>query len=121
MEGPPAPDLVIAELKGGACIGQQFAEAFLPLRQRPHADGFAIEVEEIEQEKDEGVAFTGVRCVLDQAERGCAVGADAAQLPVEIGLFGGERCNRRSDACVFIRPVKPGPGQQPDRAAVQPG
>jgi hypothetical protein len=86
IEGPAAPDLMIAVLQERVRMRQQFAEPFLPLRQGPRADAFAIEVEEIEQ----SIAFAGVRCVLDQAERGCAVGADAAQLPVEIGFSGRE-------------------------------
>src|SRR6266550_2378441 len=55
---------------------------------RPRAKGFAVEVEEIEQEKNESAAVTCVRCVLDQAERGRAVGPHTAQLPVEIALSG---------------------------------
>jgi hypothetical protein len=61
-----------------------------PLWKRPRADGFAIEVEEVEQEKDKGVAVPCIRCGLDQAERGRAIGADAARLPVEICLSGRE-------------------------------
>jgi len=64
-------------------------------------------MEEIEQEKDESAAVTGVRCVLDQAERGDA-GPDAAQFAVEIGLARGlprrERRDRGSDRRVFMRP-----------------
>ena len=37
-------------------------------------------MEKVEQEKDECLAVTGIRCVLDQAERDGAVGPDAAQL-----------------------------------------
>jgi hypothetical protein len=53
---------------------------------RPASSESAIKVEEIEQEKDESAAVTGVRCVLDQAKRGCAAGPHAAQLAIEIGL-----------------------------------
>ena len=56
VDGPAAPDLMIAELKGDARMRQQFAEAFLPLRKRPRADGFAIEVEEVKQEKNKSIA-----------------------------------------------------------------
>jgi hypothetical protein len=55
-------------------------------------------MEEIEQEKDESIAVTRVRCVLDQAERGGAVGPDAAELSVEIGLSRRERRDRRGYA-----------------------
>ena len=83
-------------------------------------DGFAIEVEEIEQEKHQSIAVAAVRCVLDQAERGGAVGTNAAQLAVEIGLPRRERCDGRRDRRVFMGPVEAGAGQQPDRAPVQP-
>jgi hypothetical protein len=76
-------------------------------------------VEEIEQEKDESITVAGVRCVLDQAERGRAVGPHTAQLPVEIGLPCGERRNRRGDCRIFMRPVEPRAGQQPDSAPVE--
>src|SRR5207248_206590 len=48
-------------------------------------------------------------------------GRDPAQFPVEIGLAGGERCDRRGNRRVFTRPVEPGACQKPDRAPVQPG
>jgi hypothetical protein len=41
-------------------------------------------MEEIEQEKDECTAVTGVRSVLDQAERGGAVGSVVRLLVKEI-------------------------------------
>jgi hypothetical protein len=98
VEGLAVSDLVIAEVQGRACIRQQPAQAFLAFHKRHRSDRFAIEVEEIEQEKDESAAVTGVRCVLNQAEGRGSVGANAAQLPVEIGLPGRERRNRRRDA-----------------------
>ena len=61
VEGLAAPDLMITEVQGRALSGQQNAKAILPLLKRPRAKGFAIEVEEIEQEKDESVALTEVR------------------------------------------------------------
>jgi hypothetical protein len=79
---------VIAEVQRRTRVREQFAKAFLPIPKRQRVKGFAIEVEEIEQEKDESVAVTRVGCVLDQAERGRAVGPHTAQLPVEIGLSG---------------------------------
>jgi len=78
-------------------------------------------VDQIEQEKDERAAVAGVRGVLDQAERCGAIGAHAAQLAVEIGLPRRERRDGGRDRWVFGSPVEPGAGQQPDRAAVQPG
>src|SRR6267378_3306170 len=107
VEFPAPPDLVIAELKRDAHLRQQRPEALLPFFERHRADGFAIEVEEIEQEEDQSIAVTGVRCVLDQAERRRAVGADAAEFAIEIGLPGGKRRYGRSDRRVFMSPVEP--------------
>ena len=64
-------------------VRQQGAQAFFPLCNRHRGDRFAIEVQEIEQEKDERFAVAAVRCVLDQAERGGAVGPDAAWRKIE--------------------------------------
>ena len=78
-------------------------------------------MEEIEQEEDESAVVAGVRGILDQAEGGGAVGPDAAQLAVEIGLSRWELCKCRSDRRVFGSPVESGAGQQADHAPVQPG
>jgi hypothetical protein len=43
-------------------------EPLLSLLKRPQAHRLAVEVEEIEQEKDERIALAGIRRVLDQAE-----------------------------------------------------
>ena len=83
-------------------------------------NGFAIEVEEIEQEKHQSIAVAAVRCILDQAERGGAIGTNAAQLAVEIGLPRRQRFDRGRDRRVFTRPVEAGAGQQPDRTAFEP-
>ena len=87
--------------------------------QRPGAEIFAVEVEKIEQEEDEGGGIAAVGRQLDHAEGGDAVGADAAQLAVEIGLAGTERVHRRGDRRIFVRPVEPGARQQFHRAAVE--
>jgi hypothetical protein len=68
VKGPPAAGLVIAEVQRRARARQQRAKALLPFFKRFRADGFAIEVEEIEQNKDERIAVARIRCVLDQAE-----------------------------------------------------
>src|SRR6476646_6006047 len=109
IEGPAASDLMIAVLRERVRLRQQFAEPFLPRRKGPRADAFAMEVEEIEQEKHESIAFAGVRCVLDQAERGCAVEADVAQFPVEIGFSGRRDATAAATPeylCVQSRPVR---------------
>jgi hypothetical protein len=57
-KGSPAPDLVIAEGQNRVRIRQHVAQPFLPLLKRSRCNGRAVEVDEIEQEKDEcfGVA-----------------------------------------------------------------
>jgi hypothetical protein len=79
---------MIAVLQGRACSRQERAKAYFPLLERARADGFPIEVEEVEQEKGKSVGVARVRRRLDQAERGRAIGSDAAQLPIEISLPG---------------------------------
>ena len=64
-------------------------------------------MEEIEHEVDKRPGVTSVRSVLDQAERGGAVGPDTAQLPVEIGLSRRQQRDRRADRWIFICPVEP--------------
>ena len=78
-------------------------------------------MEKVEQEINQRIAVACVRRVLDQAEGGRAVGPHPAQFPVEIGLAGGERCDRGGNRRVFMCPVESGPGQQPDRAPIEPG
>ena len=56
---------------------------------------------------------------LDHAERGDAVRADAAELAVEISLARPEQRQGSGDRGIFMRPVEPGAGQQPDRAAIE--
>ena len=60
VESLAARDLVIAVVQRRALTGYQNAQALLPLLKRQRVDGFAIEVEEIEQEKDESTAVTGL-------------------------------------------------------------
>jgi hypothetical protein len=76
-------------------------------------------MEEIEQEQDEG-GGVAVRRGLDHAEGGDAVGAHAAELPVEIGLCSADRCQGIGDRRVFLRPVEPGAGEELHRAVVEP-
>jgi hypothetical protein len=51
-------------------------------------DGLATEMQEVEEEEDERFGVTGIRCVLYQAEGRGAIGTNAAQLAVEMGLLG---------------------------------
>jgi hypothetical protein len=77
-------------------------------------------MEKIEQEENECRRVAAVRRELDDVERGDAVGTDAAQFAVEIGLAYIERRHGFGDRRIFVRPVAPGAGQQFDRAAVEP-
>ena len=77
-------------------------------------------MQKIEDEKHQPGRVAGIRCGLDHAERGDAVGKDAAQFAVEIGLARAERRHGRGDRRIFVGPVEPGAGQQLARAAVEP-
>jgi len=57
---------------------------------------------------------------LYDVEHGDAVGADAAQFAVEIGLARAERRHGPGDRRVFVGPVEAGARQQLHRAAVEP-
>jgi hypothetical protein len=59
--------------------------------------------------------------IWNHAERGDAVGADAAQFAVEIGLARRERRDRRRDLRILAGPVEPVAGQQPNIAVLEPG
>jgi hypothetical protein len=89
---------VIAEVQRRARARKHVAKTLLPIPKRQRVNGFAIEVEQIEQKKHESIAVAAVRCVLDQTERGGAIGANAAQLAVEIGLPRRQRFDRGRDA-----------------------
>jgi hypothetical protein len=101
-------------MKGRARTREQVAKTFFPLRKRHRTDGFAIEMEEIEQEKDECTTVTGVRCVLDQAERVGRRTARRRDRPAALAATLGPQRRR-----VFGSPVERGAGQEVDRAAVE--
>jgi hypothetical protein len=64
-------------------------------------------------------ALPAFRGQLDHAEGGDAVGADAAQFAVEIGLAGAERRQGSGDLRIFRRPVESGARQQLHRAMIE--
>ena len=66
---------------------QQRRKARFALDQRPDADILAIEMQKVEDEEHQPSRIAGVRCRLDHAEGGDAVGEDPAQLAVDIGLL----------------------------------
>src|SRR6516165_4300441 len=67
----------------------------------------SVEMEKIEQEEDQRRRVGAVRSELDDVERGDAVGTDAAQFAVEIGLPRIERRHGFGDRRIFVRPVEP--------------
>jgi hypothetical protein len=75
----------------------------------------------IEREEFEPGGVARIRHVLDHAERGDTVGADTTHFAVEISLFAPSDNTAAASVRIFMRPVEPGAGQQPDRAPVQPG
>jgi hypothetical protein len=58
--------------------------------------------------------------MLNDVERGDAVGADAAQFAVKIGLARVERGHGLGDCRILMGPVEPGAREQLDGAAVEP-
>src|SRR5205807_5858552 len=97
VESLAAPDLMVTEVQRRTRAQEQVEKTLLPIPKRQRVNGFAVEVEEIEQEKHESIAVAAVRCILDQAEGGGAIGANAAQLAVEIGLPRRQRFDRGRD------------------------
>ena len=97
------PDLVIGVMLWRAHLSQHGGKPRLAFLQRARAQIFAVEVQKIEQEEHEGRGVAAVRRGLDHAERCDAVGADAAQLAVEVGLPGAKRRHGRGDRRVFVR------------------
>jgi len=68
-------------------------------------------MEKIAQEEHQRRRVAAVRCQLDDIERGDAVGADAAQLAVEIGLARVESGHCYRYRRIFVGPVEPGARQ----------
>src|SRR6516164_10317723 len=101
---------MITVLQRRVRLRQERMETLLPLLDRFRADGFAVEVEQVEQKKDQSGGVPRIRRVLDQAEGGRAVGPDAAEFAVKIGLPRRDLRERRGDRRVFMRPVQPGAG-----------
>jgi hypothetical protein len=76
-------------------------------------------MQKVEDKKHEPGRVAGVRRGLDHAEGRDAVGEDATELAVEIGLARAERRHGRGDGRIFIGPVEPGAGQRPDGAVIE--
>ena len=113
-------DDMIAVMQRRAVRRQQGGQPLFALDQWPRAQILAVEMQQIEQKEHQPGSVAGVGSGLNAAERGDAVGADAAQFAVEIGLAGIERRDGPGDRRIFLRPVEPGTGQQFDRATVEP-
>jgi hypothetical protein len=118
VEGSPAPDLVIAEMQRRASTRQQGTKTFFPLRNRHRGDRLAIaRWRRSNRKKTRAPLFPVSEAFWIRLNE--VVPTDAAQLAVEIGLSRREQRYRCGDGRIFMRPVKPGGGQQPDRAPVQ--
>ena len=111
---------MVVVLEGRRSVSKQGLEPLLTLDQRPRPEILAVEIEQIEEEQDQSRRVAAVGRQLDDVERGEAVGAEAAQLAVEIGLARGERRQGLGDRRIFVRPVKAGACEQLHRAAVEP-
>ena len=74
MKFPTMPDLMVAVLHGRRHIRQQRRKSLFAIAERPRHEILAIPVQKIEQEEDEADGVAGIRCQLDHAERGDAVG-----------------------------------------------
>jgi hypothetical protein len=119
VKGRALADDMVAVMQRRRSVGEQRGEPVLALDQWPRAEILTVEIEQIEQEENQcrGVAAVGRQ--LNNVERGEAVGADAAQFAVEIGLARIERRHGLGDGRIFVGPVEPGARQQFDRAAVK--
>jgi len=119
VESRAVAEMMIAGEEGRGHLRQQGGEPLLAVDQRPGGDIVAVEMQKIEQVKDKPRRAAGVRCGLQAAEGRNAVGADAAEFAVEIGLTRVERRHGFGDRGIFVRPVEPGAGEQGDRAMVE--
>jgi hypothetical protein len=102
-------------------IRHQLAQAFLALDQRRRADRLAIEMEQIEQKEGERVGIAAIGRGLDQAEGVRSIRAHPAQLAVETSLRRRQGGQCRGNRRVFVCPIEPSAGQQPNRPSIQPG
>ena len=121
VESRAFPDDMIAVMQAWCGVPEQRAEPLLALDQRPRPEIFAVEVEKIEQEEDERRRVAAVRSELNDVEGSDAVGTDAAEFAVEIGLAHIELDHGLGDRRVLVRPIEPGAGQQFRCAAIDPG
>jgi hypothetical protein len=82
------------------------AESLLTLDERRAPEILAVEKGEIEQEKDQGRRVAAVRGELHNIEGGDAIGADATQLTIQIGLASEERLHGLADRRIFVGPIE---------------
>lgn len=118
MERRALADLVIAVPDRCVSALEKRSEIGFTLSQRQRRQVAAVEVQQVEDEIDE-VSATLLLCrVLDQRERGDAVWSQPAELAIEIGLPRRQRPQGNGDRRIF---AGPGPDQQADIPAVEPG
>src|SRR5438067_2116647 len=85
MESPPLPPLIIAVVQWRRDVRQQSGEPRLPLDQRQRAEVLTIEMQKVEDKIQQPAGIASVRRGLDHAERGDAVGVDAAEVRATYG------------------------------------
>jgi hypothetical protein len=121
MKCAPAADLVVAVMQGSIGVRQQTRKTFLACGEGPGAEILAVEIEQIEEEEDQRGGVPVVRSELDDVERGNAVGSDAAQFAITIGLAGAKLRHSPGNRRIFVGPVEAGARQQLDRTMIDPG
>jgi hypothetical protein len=105
---------VIAEAKAAHFLREQPLQALLALDQRQLRRALAIEVKEIESEKDKFIRPAFVHRGLEAAEHRHAVRSKRAELTIYIGRLCRQRAERFNGAAIPMRPVEARPGEQFD-------
>ncbi len=77
-------NLMITVLEGWAYSVHNGGETALPFRERQPDQIIAIEKEQVEYEKNQGISVPGIRCCLNDAERGRSIRTHATELAIEV-------------------------------------
>src|SRR5262249_56341585 len=104
IKGRALANDMIAVMQAWCSVREQSAEPLLPLAHRPRAEILAVEIEKIEQEEDQRRRVAAVRSELHDVEGGDAVGTNAAEFTVDIGLPRIERSHGFGERRVFGGP-----------------
>jgi hypothetical protein len=85
-----------------------------------NGSGITVDVEQVEDEIDKIAPAVPIGGVLDQSKGRDTVGTHSAELAVQVSLPDREGAQRSGNRRIFVRPVEPGAGQQPDIGAIDP-